>query len=114
MAEKDNVDELKKLFPQERIKKLKELQKKDRDEIEKAQRLILESEEEAEREEQIKKIPIPQVKAVDIDSLFSQEEKELFKAKRFVEVRRKPEEKPAPPRKEEKVLVFSKKTVTFK
>ena len=104
MAEKDNVDELKKLFPQERIKKLKELQKKDRDEIEKAQRLILESEEEAEREEQIKKIPIPQVKAVDIDSLFSSEEKELFKAKRFVEVRKPEEERPARARPEERPL----------
>ncbi len=103
MAEKTDLDELKKLSPQERIKKLKELQKKDKEEIEKAQKLILESEEDIVREEQVRKIPIPQVKAVDIDSLFSAEEKELFKAKRFVEERRE-EEKPAPAPLKERAL----------
>jgi hypothetical protein len=105
MAKESGLDVLKRLSPQERIKKLKELQKKDREEIEKAQQLILESEEESEREEQIRKIPIPQIKAVDIDSLFSSEAKELFKTKRFVEVREKEEEKAAPVRrKEERAL----------
>ena len=35
-------------------------------------------------EDELKDIPIPQVKAVDIDSLFSAEAKEVFKAKRFM------------------------------
>lgn len=100
MPKKTELNELKKLSPQERIKKLKELQKKDREEIEDAQKLILESEEDISREEEVKKMPIPQLKAVDIDSLFTSEEKELFKAKRFAEVR-KPEEKPTPPPKPE-------------
>ena len=96
MPEKNSLDELKKLSPQERIKKLKELQKKDKEEIEKAQKLILESEEAAEREEEIKKIPIPQLKAVDIDSLFSSEERDLFRAKRFIEIKKPEEEKEKP------------------
>ena len=39
----DELDKLKKLSPKERIKKLKELQAKDKAEIEKAQKLIKES-----------------------------------------------------------------------
>ena len=78
MAGKTELDELKKLSPEERIKKLKELQKKDREEIENAQKLIFESEEDMAREEEVKKMPIPQLKSIDIESLFSSEEKELF------------------------------------
>ena len=99
----DTIDDLKKLSPHERIKKLKELQEKDKKEIEEAQKLLKESEAEVQREQEVKEIPIPQVKVVDIDSLFSSEEKELFKAKRGVVV--KPKEKPvARPKKQEIVL----------
>ncbi|MBW2996007.1 hypothetical protein KY332_01770 [Candidatus Woesearchaeota archaeon] len=80
----EDIDELKKLSPKERIKRLKELQEKDKEEIEEAQKLLKQAEEEAEIEEELKDIPIPQLKAVDIDELFSPAEKELFKAKRFV------------------------------
>ena len=83
MAEKD-IKELKKLSPEERIKKLKELQEKDKKEIAEAQRMISQSEEQLAREDELKDVPIPQLKAVSIDELFSPEEKELFKAKRFV------------------------------
>ncbi len=95
MAEEDIIKELKKLSPKERLEKLKELQKKDREEIEKAQELLQETEEEISKQKELEKIPIPQLKAVDIGALFSPEEKELFKAKRFItEPRRaeKPEE----------------------
>ena len=98
---KQDIEELKKLSPEERIRKLKKLQEKDKEEIEKAQNLIQESEDQLEKQEQTKKIPIPQLKAVNIDALFSPEEKELFKAKRFVAEKRKeleesliPEKKP--------------------
>jgi hypothetical protein len=94
MAEEDNIKELKKLSPKERLEKLKELQKKDREEIEKAQKLLQETEEEISKQEELKKIPIPQLKAVDIGALFSPEEKELFKAKRFATEGPKEEEKP--------------------
>ncbi|MBW2966813.1 hypothetical protein KY342_06950 [Candidatus Woesearchaeota archaeon] len=91
MAEEDILKELKKLSPKERAEKLKELQKKDKEEIEQAQKLLQETEEEIGRQEELKKIPIPQLKAVDIGALFSPEEKELFRAKRFVTERPKEE-----------------------
>jgi hypothetical protein len=94
MAEEDIIKKLKKLSPKERVERLKELQKKDREEIEKAQKLLQETEEELGREKELEKIPIPQLKAVDIDALFSPEEKELFKAKRFAAERPGKEEKP--------------------
>jgi len=84
MTDEDTLKELKKLSPKERLEKLKELQKKDREEIEKAQKLLQETEDEIGREKELEKIPIPQLKAVDIGALFSPEEKELFKAKRFI------------------------------
>ena len=80
----EEIDELKKLSPKERIERLKELQEKNKEEIEKAQTLLKQAEEEAEIEEELKDIPIPQLKAVDIGELFTPEERELFKAKRFV------------------------------
>lgn len=84
--------ELKNLSPTERIKKLKEQQEKSKKEIEEAQKLIKESEaEEAQEEELRQKIPVPQLKAVDIDSLFTPEEKEIFRLKRFVEEKKAPE-----------------------
>ena len=91
MAEEDILKELKKLSPKERAEKLKELQKKDKEEIEQAQKLLQETEEEITRQEEAEKIPIPQLKAVDIGALFSPEEKELFRAKRFVSERSREE-----------------------
>ncbi len=93
MAEEDTLKELKKLSPKERLEKLKELQKKDKEEIEKAQKLLQETEEEIGRQRELEKIPIPQLTSVDIGALFSPEEKELFKAKRFTTGTEK-EEKP--------------------
>lgn len=93
MTEK-NLEELKKLSPEERIKKLKELQEKDKKEIAEAQKMIGQSEEQLAVEHELKDIPIPQLKAVSIDELFSPEEKELFKAKRFIA------ESPAPAEEE--------------
>lgn len=84
MAEEEVIAKLKGLSPKERIKKLKELQEKDKAEIEKAQRMISESEEQAAMEEETERMPIPQLRAVNIEELFSPEEKELFAAKRFV------------------------------
>lgn len=90
MAEddKDEIDKLRRLSPRERIQKLKEIQKKNKQEIEKAQKLLSEAEDEAKVEakveEEIEDMPIPQLTAVDIEGLFSPEERELFRAKRFV------------------------------
>lgn len=88
MAEED-IGELKKLSVEERIRKLKEIEDKKKEEIKKAQDLLKNSEEELEEEGRKKRqIPIPQLKAVDVGSLFSGEEKEIFKTKRFETVKK--------------------------
>lgn len=87
-----NLEDLKKLSPEERIKILKELEKSKKNEIDEARKLIVQSEGEIEEEAEIRKhVPIPQVKAVNIEGLFSTEEKQLFKATRFVDERRREE-----------------------
>lgn len=96
----DKLDELKKLSPAARIKKLKEIQEKNKKEIEEAQAMIKKSQQEEEIEKELEQMPIPQLKSVDIDDLFSQEEKQLFKERRFVSEKRKPEEEPAPKKQE--------------
>jgi hypothetical protein len=93
MDEEDKLKKLKKLSPEERIAKLKEFQEKGKEEIAEAQKMIRESEEQIES---LREVPIPEIKAVDIEHLFSPEERELFKAQRFVGERRKAEpEEPA-------------------
>jgi len=62
----DDIDkEMQKLSPQTRIKKLKELEAKNKKEIEKAQRLIKESEAEIVIEEKLKDIEIPLKQGLD-------------------------------------------------
>jgi len=91
----DEIEKLKRLPPDERIRRLRELEEKNEREIDKAQKLIKESAVEMEeKEEQIKQIPIPQLKAVDISELFSGEEKQMFATKRYEEV----------PKEEKKIL----------
>jgi len=80
----EDLEELKKLGPEERVKKLKEIEERNKKEIEEAQKLMTESIRQIEVEEGIKKnIPIPQLTSVDVDTLFGSEEKEMFKMKRF-------------------------------
>lgn len=97
-----DIEKIKKLSPEERIRRLKKLEEEKRKEIEEAQQLMKESAIELEREEKIKKeIPIPQVKAVDIGGLFTQEEKQVFATKRYQrEKPEKPEEMEKPPEAE--------------
>jgi len=78
------LEEIRRLSPEQRIKRLKELEKQRKKEIEEAAKLLKESEIEIkERERLSREIPIPQVTAVDINHLFTREEKEIFVAKRF-------------------------------
>lgn len=90
----NDEDELKNLPPRERIRRLKELEEKRKKEIEEAQKLIKESEEEiSAREEWERKVPIPQVAREDFTESTS-EEKEILEAhKGRRERREKPEEK---------------------
>lgn len=81
---KADIEDIKKLSVEERIRKLKDMQEKNKEEIKKAQELLRESEEELEEKEKEKaEIPIPQLRAVDIGELFTEEEKQMFNAKRF-------------------------------
>ena len=56
MSEED-IKNLKKSSPKERIKKLKELQDKNKKEIEEAQKLLNQAEEESSIEDELKDIP---------------------------------------------------------
>jgi hypothetical protein len=96
MAEKEDIDDLKNLTVEDRIRKLKELEKKKKEEILKAQELLKNSEDELEdKENQKRQIPIPQMRAVDVSHLFSEEERQIFNTKRFSQGKpKKEEEKP--------------------
>ncbi|MFO8015505.1 MAG: hypothetical protein R6U32_00210 [Candidatus Woesearchaeota archaeon] len=79
-------EELKKMSPEERLKALKKLEEKGKEEIEAARKLMAESEREIEvKEEHKRDMPIPQLAAVDVDSLFSSEEKQIFRTKRYTQ-----------------------------
>lgn len=79
----DELDKLKGLSPEERIKKLKELEEQRKKEIESAQKLIKQTEIEIEENSKEKQqLPIPQLKS-DLATLTSEEEKDLFKMKRY-------------------------------
>ena len=95
----EKLDEINKLGPREKLARLKELEKKNKEEIEQARKMIEVSEREVEIEDEMKIIPIPEVKAVNIDELFSAEAKEIFKAKRFVQEKRPQAEEETPKEK---------------
>jgi len=91
----NELNGLKKLSPEERIKRLREIEEKDKKEIEEAQKMLKESENEIENEIRIKdQVPIPQIKAVDISQLFTHEEKEMYKSKRGGSAEKKKEDAP--------------------
>ena len=75
MAEKDDkLKDIEKLSPQERIRRLREIEEKDKEEIEKAQELIKDSEDEIEIEEKLKHVEVPETEEVDVGRLFTPEE----------------------------------------
>ena len=74
----ESVDELKRLSPQERIKRLQELEEERKKEIEQAEELIKETVREIDDEEEKKQIPIPQARATDLlSSLTTAEERQI-------------------------------------
>src|SRR3989338_8023544 len=85
MPEKeDDIESIKKLPPEVRIKKLKEIEAKRKKEIEDAIKLEQQTQEEMEEtEKKLREIPIPQMTAFDVSQLFTREEKEIFRTKRF-------------------------------
>ena len=94
-------EDLKKLPPEERIKRLKELEQKRKKEIEDAQTQIRESEQElSARKRWVEKVPIPEVIKEDLEGL-SEEGKQLLKVHKGKAVEKKEveeEKKPSVPR----------------
>ncbi len=69
----DKLKNIEKLSPEERIKKLKEIEEKNKEEIEKAHELIKESEDEIDKdeiEEKIKQVEMPPDEEIDVAKLF--------------------------------------------
>jgi|TARA_Y100000310_G_scaffold301679_1_gene338381 hypothetical protein len=77
------LKDIKKLSPEERIERLKEMAEKNKKEIEEAQEMIKESAVDIEEERKEKElIPIPQLRSADKSGL-SLEEKGIFNIKRY-------------------------------
>ena len=78
------VDELKKLSPDERIKRLKELEEERKREIEEAETLIRETNRELAEAEEKQKIPIPEARATDLSTLTTSEERQIVTTHHFL------------------------------
>jgi len=77
----DELDAIKKLSPEERIKKLKELEEKRGKEKGEMEKLLSESISDIKKEETIKNIKAPEQKEVNVSELFSNEEEESLEKK---------------------------------
>jgi len=91
----DEIEDLKRLPPAERLKKLKEIEEKRKQEISEAEELIRESMLEIDHVEERKEFPAPETKAESISHLVTRESKDLFKTKRFANGEDAAEEAPA-------------------
>ena len=84
----DELEELKNLSPEDRIKKLKEIQERRKKEIEEAQELMSLTEEELKQLQRDKdQLPIPELKSDTFENLLGETDKEMFRMKRFVKER---------------------------
>ena len=77
----DELDEIRKLSPEERIKKIRELEKKRSREKQGMEELLKESISTIKNEETIKHIKVPEQKKVNVSELFSNEEEESLEKK---------------------------------
>mgnify|MGYP007123672362 CR=1 FL=1 len=76
MVKKEDMENIKKLSPEERIRHLRELEKQNQEEIKKAQDMIKESEDEIAIEEKVKQVEIPGSESVDVARLFKNKKEE--------------------------------------
>ncbi|MBW2989984.1 hypothetical protein KY358_06745 [Candidatus Woesearchaeota archaeon] len=67
-------EELKKLTPSERIKRLKKIEEESKKEIEEAEKLIHETESQIEKDNIAESVKVPETGPVDISRLFKEEE----------------------------------------
>jgi len=79
----DEIEEIKKLDPEERIKRLKEIEEGRKKEIAEAETLIRDSMREIGDISEKKHAPIKQVTAHDVSQLVTAEEKRMFRTARF-------------------------------
>ncbi len=77
------IEDIKKLEPEERLRRLKEIEAERKREIEEAESLIRDSVREISEAEEKRHVPIKQVAAEDISQLVTAEEKSMFKTARF-------------------------------
>ena len=73
MVASDDLEKIKKFPPRERLEKLRELEKKNKEEIEKAQQMMQDSERDIEFQKNLEDVEIPEIKSVNIRELFSDE-----------------------------------------
>lgn len=96
----ETVQDLKKLSPDERIKRLKELEEARKREIEEAEELIKETVQELEEAEEKKKIPIPEARATDLSTVQTVEGKQLVSTHHFIQAPEgQPSAEPTQPQK---------------
>jgi NAD-dependent DNA ligase len=72
MVEDKELEDIKKLPPKERLKRLKELEEKRKKEQEEAKKIIQDSLKEIKLDEMLKEIEVPEQEQVKIDKLFEQ------------------------------------------
>jgi len=87
-----NKEELAKLKPEERIKKLKELEEASKKEIEEAKKLIEKSEQELAKDDIVRRVSVPQSRKIDISDLFEQPKSKLEKEAQEAKVEPTPEQ----------------------
>lgn len=96
------IDEIKRLGPKERIKRLKELEEKRKEEIDEARKMITESEHEIIVDEIKRDIPIPEMTAIDPSTLFGETDKDMWRSKQYA---------PRQGKKEDESGVISQKAI---
>ena len=72
MVDKKELEEIRKLPPKERLKRLKQLEEKRKKEEEEARKIINESLKEIKLDEMLKEIEVPEQEKVEIDRIFEQ------------------------------------------
>jgi hypothetical protein len=70
MVDEKEIDEIKKLPPKERLKKLKELEEKRKKQEEEARKIIEQSLKEIKLDQMLEEIEVPQQEEVDVNKLF--------------------------------------------
>jgi hypothetical protein len=74
------LEEAMQLSPQERMRRLKEIEQRRKNEIDDAHRLLQQAETELEEKD---KLPIPELRSMDTSTLFGETDRQMFRMKQF-------------------------------